>query len=166
MIEFYTPFEVMEKFVDMIEKERIRKNMTQKELYSAAGMSASAYRSFMDTKNTKFENSINLLFVLDLTSKIEELIKVEEFASLDEIKRDKNKIVRKRKATDITREDILQIASTHSIKQSLANKIIDNCIQAVKSFETRARELGIADEEIQNYKNDIDGQIERLKLVS
>jgi transcriptional regulator with XRE-family HTH domain len=96
MIEFFTTFDVMEKFVDMIEKERIRKNMTQKDLYKASGLSASAYRSFMDTKNTKFENIVNLLFALDLTSKLEELIKVDEFISLDEIRNEKDKKVSKR----------------------------------------------------------------------
>ena len=96
MIEFFTTLEVMEKFVAMIEKERIRKNMTQKDLYKASGVSASAYRAFMDTKNTKFENIINLLFVLDLTSKLEMLIKVEEFTSLDEIRHEKDKKVHKR----------------------------------------------------------------------
>jgi transcriptional regulator with XRE-family HTH domain len=96
MVEFYSTLEIMEKFVEMIEKERIRKNMTQQELYNAAGMSASAYRSFMDSKNTKFVNIINLLFALDLTSKIEELIKVQEYVSLDEIRREKNNKVKKR----------------------------------------------------------------------
>ena len=96
MIGFMTPYDVMEKFVEMIEKERIRKDMTQKDLYRASGMSASAYRSFLDTKNTKFENIINLLFALDLTSKIEELIKVEEFISLEEIRNAKKQKVRKR----------------------------------------------------------------------
>jgi len=96
MIEFMTPYDIMEKFVGMIEKERIRKNMTQKDLYRASGMSASAYRSFLDTKNTKFENIVNLLFALDLTSKIAELIKVEEFISLDEIRAEKKQKVRKR----------------------------------------------------------------------
>lgn len=96
MIEFMTAYDVMGKFVDMIEKERIRKDMTQKDLYKASGMSASAYRTFMDTKNTKFENIVNLLFALELTSKLEELIKMEEFISLEEIRNEKNKKVKKR----------------------------------------------------------------------
>ena len=96
MIEFMNTYDIMEKFAEMIEKERIRKDMTQKELYKASGMSASAYRSFLDTKNTKFENIINLLFSLGLTSKIGELIKVERFISLEEIKNEKNRKVRKR----------------------------------------------------------------------
>ncbi len=96
MVEFFTAFEIMEKFVHMIEKERIRRNMTQKDLYKASGLSASAYRTFMDTKNTKFENIVNLLFALDLTSKLEELIKVDKFTSLDEIRSQKDKKVKKR----------------------------------------------------------------------
>jgi transcriptional regulator with XRE-family HTH domain len=96
MVEFYSTLEIMEKFVEMIEKERIRKNMTQQELYNAAGMSASAYRNFMDSKNTKFVNIINLLFALDLTAKIEELIKVQEYVSLDEIRQEKKNKVKKR----------------------------------------------------------------------
>ena len=96
MIELLTTFDVMKKFVYMIEKERIRRNMTQKDLYKASGLSASAYRSFMDTKNTKFENIVNLLFTLNLTSKLEELIKTDEFTSLDEIRNEKNKKVIKR----------------------------------------------------------------------
>ncbi len=91
-----TAYDVMEKFVKMIEKERIRKNMTQKNLYKASGMSASAYRTFMDTKNAKFENIVNLLFTLELTSKLDELIKMEEFTSLEEIRNEKNKKVKKR----------------------------------------------------------------------
>lgn len=91
-----TAYDVMEKFVDMIEKERIRKDMTQKDLYKASGMSASAYRTFMDTKNGKFENIVNLLFALELTSKLKELIKMEKFTSLEEIRNEKNKKVKKR----------------------------------------------------------------------
>ena len=96
MVEFMTAYDVMEKFVNMIEKERIRKEITQKELYIASGMSASAYRAFMDTKNTKFENIIKLLFALELTSKIEELIAIEKFTSLEEIRNEKNRTVKKR----------------------------------------------------------------------
>ncbi len=91
-----TAYDIMEKFVNMIEKERIRKDMTQKDLYKASGMSASAYRTFMDTKNAKFENIVNLLFALELTSKLQELIKMEEFTSLEEIRNESNKNMKKR----------------------------------------------------------------------
>ena len=96
MIEFMTAYDVMGKFVNILEKERIRKDMTQKDLYKAAGMSASAYRTFMDTKNTKFENIINLMFALEMTSKLQELIKMEEFTSLEEIRNESNENMKKR----------------------------------------------------------------------
>lgn len=86
MIEFMTPHDIMEKFVDMVEKQRIRKHMTQEELYKASGMTARSYGNFIITKSTKFTNIINLLIALDMTSKIEELIKIEEFTSLDDIR--------------------------------------------------------------------------------
>ena len=58
MIEFMTPFDIMEKFVDVIEKQRVRKNMTQADLYKAAGMSSKSYANFISTKSTKFENIV------------------------------------------------------------------------------------------------------------
>lgn len=96
MIEFMTPYDIMEKFVDMVEEQRVRKNMTQKDLYLAAGMTARSYANFISSKSTKFENIINLLIALDLTSKLEELIKKEEFTSIDEIREQNKKIAKKR----------------------------------------------------------------------
>lgn len=67
MIEFMTPYEVMEKLVENIEKQRIRKNMTQADLYKKAGLSASGYGKFIKNKSTSFENILKLLFALDMT---------------------------------------------------------------------------------------------------
>ena len=67
MIEFMTPYEVMEKLVENIEKQRIRKNMTQADLYKKAGLSASCYGKFIKNKNTSFENVLKLLFALDMS---------------------------------------------------------------------------------------------------
>ena len=99
MIEFMTPFDIMEKFVDVIEKQRVRKNMTQVDLYKAAGMSSKSYANFISTKNTKFENIVNIMIALDMTSKLENLLIQEKFTSIDEIRNEKihkeKKIVRK-----------------------------------------------------------------------
>jgi glycosylphosphatidylinositol transamidase (GPIT) subunit GPI8 len=83
MIEFMTPYDIMEKFVDLIEKQRVRKNMTQIDLYKAAGMSAKSYANLMSTKTTKFENIINIMIALDMTSKLENLITQDKFTSID-----------------------------------------------------------------------------------
>lgn len=96
MIEFMTPYNIMEKFVDMIEKERVRKNMTQVELYKAAGMSSKSYANFMGKKTTKFENIINIMITLDMASKLEALLEQEKFTSLDEIRNEKAHKQRKR----------------------------------------------------------------------
>jgi transcriptional regulator with XRE-family HTH domain len=96
MIEFMTPYDIMEKFVDVVEKQRIRKNMTQADLYKKVGMSAKAYANFMSSKNTKFENIVKLMMALDMTSKLNNLITFEKFTSIDEIRNEKNHKERKR----------------------------------------------------------------------
>ena len=96
MIEFMTPFDIMEKFVDVIEKQRVRKNMTQVDLYKAAGMSSKSYANFISTKSTKFENIVNIMIALDMTSKLENLIMQEKFTSIDEIRNEKKHKEKKR----------------------------------------------------------------------
>ena len=100
MIEFMTPFEVMERFVATIEKERVRKNMTQADLYKAAGMSASGYGKFIKNKNSSFGNVLKILFALDMTSNIEALLSTQEFTTIDEIRNIKEKKVKKRVRKD------------------------------------------------------------------
>ena len=96
MIEFMTPFDIMEKFVDVIEKQRVRKNMTQADLYKAAGMSSKSYANFISTKSTKFENIVNIMIALDMTPKLENLNKQEKFTSIDEIRNEKKHKEKKR----------------------------------------------------------------------
>jgi len=96
MIEMMTPYDIMEKFVDIIEKERVRKDMTQVDLYKAAGMSAKSYANFMSNKTTKFENIINIMIVLDMTSKLKLLLEQEKYTSINEIRNQKMHKERKR----------------------------------------------------------------------
>jgi transcriptional regulator with XRE-family HTH domain len=96
MIEFMTPYDIMGKFVDVIEKQRVRKNMTQADLYKAAGMSSKAYANLINSKNTKFENIVNIMIALDMTSKLENLISLEKFTSIDEIRNEKKHKEKKR----------------------------------------------------------------------
>jgi len=96
MIEFMTPYDIMEKFVSVIEKERVRKNMTQVDLYRAAGMSPKSYATFMSSKTTKFENIINIMIALDMTSKLELLLEQEKYISIDEIRNQQKKKEKKR----------------------------------------------------------------------
>ncbi len=66
------------------------------------------------------------------------------------------------KALEISRDDILKIAKNHSIKPAIANKIIDDCIKVAATFEKRAEALELEDDDIEEYKSDIDSQIELL----
>ena len=66
------------------------------------------------------------------------------------------------KALYITKDDILKIAASHSVKPTIANKIIDKCIKVATTFKERAEALGLKDDDIEEYKNDIDSQIKLL----
>lgn len=96
MIDLMTPLEIMEKLVNNIEKNRIRKRMTQADLYKAAGISASGYQKLIKNKNTSFENILKILMALDMSSNIEALLSIQEFSSLDEIRNENKQIVKKR----------------------------------------------------------------------
>jgi serine/threonine-protein kinase HipA len=66
------------------------------------------------------------------------------------------------KALEITRADILKIATAYSIKLTVANKIIDKSIKVVATFKERAEALGLESDEIKKCKIEIDSQIELL----
>lgn len=91
-----SPYDVMSEFSQIIEKERIRLELRQSDLYSLAGISSSAYANFLKNKNTSFENIIKLLYALNMTSNIEGLLTKQEYHSLDEIRLVKKKESKKR----------------------------------------------------------------------
>jgi len=63
------------------------------------------------------------------------------------------------KDLDITREDVLKIAKSQSIKPVMAVRIIDECI---KTFSQKAIELELDEDTLQECKRDIDGQVKLL----
>lgn len=67
------------------------------------------------------------------------------------------------KDLDITRADVLKIAQMQSIKPKIAENIIDNCIEVVKTFKEKARELELDVDTLEEFQRDIDSQIELLK---
>ena len=66
------------------------------------------------------------------------------------------------KDLNITREDILKIAKAQSISTVLASKMIDDCIEIVKTFEQKAKELELDTDTIKSCKEDIESQIKLL----
>lgn len=96
MIELMTPYEIMANFVELIEKERIRQGLRQSDLYKAAGMSSTAYANFLKKKTTSFDNVVKLMYALNMTSNLEGLLTSEKYTSIDEIRLEKKKAIRKR----------------------------------------------------------------------
>lgn len=66
------------------------------------------------------------------------------------------------KDLDITKDDILKIAKAQSIKPAIAIKIIDKCIDVVRTFEEKAKNIELDIDTIKECKNDISSQIELL----
>ena len=68
------------------------------------------------------------------------------------------------KDLDIVRDDILKIAKAQGIKTTSAIKIIDNCIEIVKTFEQKAKELDLDISTLEECKREINNQIELLRI--
>ena len=69
------------------------------------------------------------------------------------------------KDSNITRNDVLKIAKAQGIKTTSAVKIIDSCIEVVKTFEQRAKELGLDIDTVESCKSDINNQIKLLLMI-
>lgn len=69
------------------------------------------------------------------------------------------------KDSNITRNDVLKIAKAQGIKTISAVKIIDSCIEVVKTFEQRAKELGLDIDTVESCKSDINNQIKLLLMI-
>lgn len=67
------------------------------------------------------------------------------------------------KDLDITKDDILKIAKAQSIKPATAIKIIDKCIDVVRTFEEKAKDIELDIDTIKECTNDINSQIELFK---
>ncbi len=67
------------------------------------------------------------------------------------------------KDLNITRADILKVAKAQGIKTTSAIKIIDSCIESVKTFEEKAKKLDLDINTIEECKREINNQIELLK---
>ncbi|MEA3314560.1 MAG: type II toxin-antitoxin system HipA family toxin [Campylobacterota bacterium] len=68
------------------------------------------------------------------------------------------------KDLNITREDLLKIAKSQSIKLTSATKIIDNSIEVAKTFEQKAKELKLDIDTLEDCRKDIESQIKLLSI--
>ena len=69
------------------------------------------------------------------------------------------------KDSNITRNDVLKIAKAQGIKTISAVKIIDSCIEVVKTFEQKAKELKLDINTLESCKSDINNQIKLLLMI-
>ena len=69
------------------------------------------------------------------------------------------------KDLDITRADVLEIAKAQGIKSTTATKILDKCIEVVRTFEEKAKEIELDVETIKECMNHINTQIELLHVI-
>jgi len=68
------------------------------------------------------------------------------------------------KGLDFTLDDFLHIAKVQSISKSSAMKIIDKISKELRTFEKRAKEIGIDAKSIKECTEDIESQLELIKL--
>ena len=87
MIELFTPLEIIQKSVELIETERKVQKLQQKELAQIADIPLPTYKQFIYYNKISFENLIKLFMALRLFENLNCLLKTKEHKTLDEIKR-------------------------------------------------------------------------------
>ena len=87
MIELYTPYEILEQAVVVIETERKIQHLQQKELAQKADIPFPTYKQFIYKKKISFENLIKLFIALRMFDNLKGLLKAKEHKTLDEIKK-------------------------------------------------------------------------------
>jgi hypothetical protein len=96
MLQLYTEQEMLSRLAEMLEKERIAQDITQKELSFRAGIPLPTYRAFLKNGTLSAKNMFKLLFVLQLDEKGENLVKERELKTLEEIRENATQKDRKR----------------------------------------------------------------------
>ena len=86
MIELYTPYEIIEQTVEVIEIERKIQHLQQKELAQKADIPFPTYKQFIYQKKISFENLIKLFIALRMFDNLKGILKRNEHKTLDEIK--------------------------------------------------------------------------------
>lgn len=86
MIELYTPYEIIEQAVVVIETERKIQHLQQKELAQKADVPFPTYKQFIYQKKISFENLIKLFIALRMFDNLNGILKAKENKTLNEIK--------------------------------------------------------------------------------
>jgi transcriptional regulator with XRE-family HTH domain len=81
------PNEYLQELKDMIENERVNQDLKQTELAKKAGVNFSTYTKFISINNISLDRLVKLLIALNLTDKLDMLIKKTEFTSLEQLRK-------------------------------------------------------------------------------
>ncbi len=95
MIELNTSKEILIMLSKKIEKERIKQNISQKDLALKVGISYGTYRNFLDIQTISLINFIAIFHTLGLYSEINAMVKndnTKTITQLKEIKKIKKRV--------------------------------------------------------------------------
>ena len=91
MIELDTSGEIVEQIVEKIEFERLKQNISQKDLASKSGISYGTYRNLLDIKKISLINFISIFQTLGLYTELSTIVKKRQPVTIKELK-EKNSV--------------------------------------------------------------------------
>ena len=87
MLEMSTPLEIIHQTSIVIENERKRQRLQQKELALKAGIPLPTYKQFIYHQKISFEGLIKLFIALRLFTNLHSLLEQKETQTLEDIKK-------------------------------------------------------------------------------
>lgn len=81
------PNEYLQELKEMIENERVNQELKQTELTKKAGVNFATYTKFISTNNISLDRLVKLLIALNITDKLDMLVKKTEFTSIEQLRK-------------------------------------------------------------------------------
>ena len=91
MIELDTSGEIIEQIVEKIEFERLKQNISQKDLALRSGISYGTYRNLLDIKKISLINIISIFQTLGLYTELSTMVEKRKLVTIKELK-EKNSV--------------------------------------------------------------------------
>ncbi len=91
MIELDTSGEIIEQIVEKIEFERLKQNISQKDLALRSGISYGTYRNLLDIKKISLINIISIFQTLGLYTELSTMVEKRKPVTIKELK-EKNSV--------------------------------------------------------------------------
>ena len=90
-VDLKTPYEIIEKLTDTIEKTRKKKKIRQKDLCEKSGVSIATYQKFLYKKTITLVSLIKIMYFLKMINNLENFIKYNEIITLEDIRDEQKK---------------------------------------------------------------------------